>query len=160
MFLSTYTNKVDKKGRVSVPAPFRAALGDGTAAANEVIIFRSLSADALDACSIGYLAQLSAALDDPTTPQDYRTLIEDTVFGSSIRLPIDPEGRIIIPEEFMTFAAIGEACAFAGRRKFFQIWEPEALKAHEAASRSQARAGNISLSTILAQTAHLARGAS
>lgn len=160
LFLSTYVNKVDKKGRVSVPAAFRSALGNG-AGTSEVIIFRSLTAQALDACSIDYLDQLGAALDDPETPPDYRDLIETTVFGGSIRLPIDPEGRISIPQEFTEFAGIVETCAFVGRRKIFQIWEPEALKAHEAASREQARSNNISLSTILAKTSHLSnRGAS
>lgn len=157
LFLSTYVNKVDKKGRVSIPAPFRSALGNGTGP-SEVIVFRSLQAQALDACSIAYLDQLGAALDDPDTPADYRDLIETTVFGGSVRLPIDPEGRIILPQEFVEFAGIGEGCAFVGRRKIFQIWEPEALKAYEAASREQARTNNISLSTILAKTAHLSRG--
>lgn len=158
LFLSTYVNKVDKKGRVSVPAPFRAALGNG-AGTSEVIIFRSLQAQALDACSIDYLDQLGAALDDPETPPEYRDLIETTVFGGSVRLPIDPEGRIILPQDFVDFAGVVENCAFVGRRKIFQIWDPETLKAHEAASREQARANNISLSTILAKTAHLGNGA-
>lgn len=148
LFLSTYVNKVDKKGRVSVPAPFRTAL-NGQA---EIIVFRSLQAQALDCCSIDYLDQLSAALDDPETPQDFRDLIETAVFGGSVRVPFDTEGRVIVPDEFLGFAGIGETAAFVGRRKIFQIWEPEALKAFEEASRSQARANNISLSTILART--------
>ncbi|WP_240002495.1 division/cell wall cluster transcriptional repressor MraZ [Oleisolibacter albus] len=157
LFLSTYVNKVDKKGRVSVPAPFRSALlGEGGQA--ELVVFRSLQAQALDACPIAYLDQLSAALDDPATPDDYRDLIETTVFGGSVRLTIDPEGRIIIPNEFLTFAGISESVSFVGRRKTFQIWEPAAFAGHERSSREQARANNISLSTILAKTSGLAKG--
>ncbi|HYE51683.1 MAG TPA: MraZ family transcriptional regulator [Azospirillaceae bacterium] len=154
LFLSTYVNKVDKKGRVSVPAPFRSALG-GQA---ELIVFRSLQANALDACSVDYMNQLSDALDNPDMPDDLRDLIETTVFGGSVRLPIDPEGRIVIPEQFMGFAGLGENAAFVGRRRTFQIWEPDAFAAHEAASRDQGRANNISLSTVLARTATLAKG--
>ncbi|QJE72271.1 MraZ family transcriptional regulator [Aerophototrophica crusticola] len=159
LFLSTYVNKVDKKGRVSVPAPFRSALVGGGGGPTEVVIFRSLQAQALDACPIEYLEQLSAALDDPNTPDDYRDLIETTVFGGSVRLPIDPEGRIIIPDEFLQFAGISESVSFVGRRKTFQVWDPEAFAAHEKASRDTARSNNISLSTILAKTGGLAKAA-
>lgn len=162
LFLSTYVNKVDKKGRVSVPAPFRAALiggaGGGQAGGpSEVIVFRSLQAQALDACSISYLEQLAEALDNPETPEDLRELIETTVFGGSVRLQIDPEGRIVIPEGFVAFAGIGENAAFVGRRKTFQIWDPARFDRHEVESRDRARDGNISLSTILARTAALGR---
>jgi len=156
LFLSTYVNKVDKKGRVSVPAPFRSVLG-GQA---ELIVFKSLQATALDACSVDYMEQLAEALDNPEMPDDLREQIETTVFGGSVRLPIDPEGRILIPEAFMEFAGIGENVSFVGRRRTFQIWEPQAFAAHEAASREQARSNNISLSTILARTSSLAKGAS
>ncbi len=154
LFLSTYVNKVDKKGRVSVPAPFRAVLG-GQA---ELIVFRSLQAQALDACSVDYMNQLADALDNPEMPDDLRDLIETTVFGGSVRLPIDPEGRIVVPEQFVGFAGLGENAAFVGRRRTFQIWDPEAFAAHEAASREQTRANNISLATVLARTASLAKG--
>jgi MraZ protein len=154
LFLSTYTNKVDRKGRVSVPAPFRAVLSGQS----ELIVFRSLQATALDACGVDYMNQLAEALDNPDMPDDMRDLIETTVFGGSIRLPLDPEGRVIIPEEFMSFAGIGENAAFVGRRRTFQIWEPDALKAHEAAARETGRANNISLSTVLARTSALAKG--
>lgn len=160
LFLSTYVNKVDKKGRVSVPAPFRSALAGASGGPTELVVFRSLQAQALDACPIEYLDQLSAALDDPNTPDDYRDLIETTVFGGSVRLPLDPEGRIIIPDEFLGFAGVTEAISFVGRRKTFQIWEPESFAAHERSSREQARTNNISLSTILAKTSGLAKGAS
>lgn len=158
LFLSTYVNKVDKKGRVSVPAPFRAVLGSPAGGQTELIVFRSLQATALDACSVDYMTQLSDALDNPDMPDAMRDLIETTVFGGSVRLPIDPEGRISLPESLISFAGITEGIAFVGRRRTFQIWEPDAFAAHEAASRDQGRSANISLSTILARTASFAAG--
>ncbi|MFC7334132.1 division/cell wall cluster transcriptional repressor MraZ [Rhodocista pekingensis] len=161
LFLSTYVNKVDKKGRVSVPAPFRTSLGHVTGGGPvELIVFRSLQANALDACSIDFLEQLSLALDNPDMPEDLRDTIETTVFGGSVRLQIDPEGRIIVPEPYLEFAGIGETISFVGRRKTFQLWDPAAFAAHEAQSRDVARANNISLSTVLARTSALAKGAS
>ncbi|WP_044562461.1 division/cell wall cluster transcriptional repressor MraZ [Azospirillum sp. B4] len=148
LFLSTHVNKVDKKGRVSVPSSFRGVLGGQT----ELIVFRSLQANAIDACAVDYMDRLSEALDNPNKPDDMRDLIETTVFGGSVRLAIDPEGRIVLPEHFMAFAGITEGAAFVGRRHTFQIWDPDALSVHEAASRDRSRAQNISLSTILART--------
>ncbi len=58
VFLSTYVNKVDKKGRVSVPAEFRKVLsGQG------MVIFKSLQYPSLEACSAEHLEQLSESLE-------------------------------------------------------------------------------------------------
>lgn len=156
LFLSTYINKVDRKGRVSVPAPFRLVLGGQP----ELIVFRSLQATALDACSTDYMNQLADALDNPNLDDQLRETIETTVFGGSQRLPMDPEGRVVLPEEFSQFAGIGESAAFVGRRRTFQIWDPAAFERHQASSRDEGRANNISLSTILARTNALSRGPS
>lgn len=150
LFLSTYVNKVDRKGRVSIPAPFRAALGGQ--AAQGIFLFRSLQLPALEACSAAHMEQLSASLDDPALPDDQRELLETTIFGGSIQLPIDGEGRILLPQDFATYATIGEEAAFFGVRRTFQIWEPAALEAHTARAREQARGQSISLSSILART--------
>jgi MraZ protein len=158
LFLSTYVNKVDKKGRVSVPAPFRAALSGQNVPATEVILFKSLQAPALDGCSFDYIERLAESLDNPDMADDLREQLEDIVFGGSIRLPMDPEGRINLPDAFIAFAGIGESIAFVGRRKTFQLWDPQAFEAHEAARRDVARANNVSLSSIEARTASLRRG--
>ena len=47
MFLSTYVNKVDRKGRVSVPATFRASLAAETQRFPGVIVFPSYKYPAL-----------------------------------------------------------------------------------------------------------------
>ncbi len=159
LFLSTYVNKVDKKGRVSIPAPFRSTLSAGQAGTQtEMVIFPSLQAQALDACPLSYLEQLSEALDNPNMPDDVRELIDTTVFGQSVQLTLDPEGRVILPDNLLRFAGITENVTFIGRRKTFQLWDPVAFAAHEQAVRDQARTNNISLSTILAKATGLVKG--
>lgn len=160
LFLSTYVNKVDKKGRVSIPAPFRSTLSAGLAAgvATEMVIFPSLKAHALDAAPLSYLEKLSDALDNPNMPDDERELIETTVYGQSAQLTLDPEGRVILPDHLMGFAGITETVTFIGRRNTFQLWDPVAFAAHEQAVREQARNNNISLSTVLAKAKGLAKG--
>jgi MraZ protein len=147
LFLSTYVNKVDRKGRVSVPAPFRNALPGQPF----VFVFRSLQHPALEACSTSHIEQLGQSLDDPDLPAEERDLIETTIFGGSVQLPFDAEGRILLPPEFLAFAGIGEEAAFFGLRRTFQIWEPAALASHTTGSRETARSRSISLGTIIAR---------
>ena len=154
VFLSTYVNKIDKKGRVSVPASFRAVLSAGVGgaqAASGIVIFRALHHDALDACSVEHLELLSNSLETLDLAPDVYELIETTIFGGSVQLPFDGEGRIALPSELAAAVGIGEQVAFVGRRKTFQLWQPEKLAVHEAAARDMARAKDISLSKIIAQ---------
>ncbi len=154
VFLSKYEMKVDRKGRVSVPAPFRAVLAkqssDGTASG--LIIFRSLQFSALEACSPEHMEKLAADLEAMDLPPEERDLIEMTIFGDSLHLQLDPEGRILLPQDLLDYAEITEAAAFVGRSKTFQIWNPEALKTRATEARAQSRASGISLSSIASAT--------
>ena len=147
IFLSSFVNRIDKKGRVSVPASFRAALG---ADVSGIVVFRSLHDEALDGCSITHLELLSQSLEKQDLPPDVYELIETTIFGGAVQLPFDGEGRISLPHNLVSSVGIGDEAAFVGRRKTFQIWNPEKLSAHENDARGRARAKDISLSKIIA----------
>lgn len=151
IFLSTFTNRIDKKGRVSVPASFRAVLGEN---APGIVVFKSLQQEALDGCSVAHLELLSQSLEKLDLPSDTYELIETTIFGGSVQLVFDSEGRIILPAHMAAAVGIEDEVAFVGRRKTFQLWHPEKLAAHEAAARSAARAKDLSLSKIIAAAAH------
>jgi MraZ protein len=150
VFLSSFVNKIDKKGRVSVPASFRAALGSDSAG---IVVFRSLHHEALDGCSITHLELLSQSLEKQDLPPDVFELIETTIFGGAVQLPFDGEGRISLPQNLIAGVGIGDEVAFVGRRKTFQIWDPAKLEAHENTARSKAKAKDISLSKIIAALA-------
>lgn len=153
LFLSTTTNKVDKKGRVSVPSAFRAALGDDVH--QGIVVFRSLQVDALDACSLKHLDILSQSLERLSLTPEMYELIETTIFGGSVQCPIDADGRIILPEHFMQAVGIEDEAAFVGRRRTFQIWNPSKFKAYETRARDAVRSHNISLSKIIADASAL-----
>ncbi len=147
VFLSSFVNKIDKKGRVSVPAPFRAALGNDAAG---IVVFRSLQHEALECCSVSHLEVLSRSLEKlDLSPETYE-LIETTIFGGSVQVPFDGEGRVVLPQHLTSAVGVSDEAAFVGRRKTFQIWEPKKLAAHEAAARKAAGARDISLSKIVA----------
>ncbi|MGB4100508.1 MAG: hypothetical protein WBK91_01165 [Alphaproteobacteria bacterium] len=148
VFLSSFINRLDKKGRVSVPASFRAALG---VEASGIMVFRALHHEALDACAPAHLELLSHSIDNLDLSSEDYELIETTVFGGAQHLPFDGEGRIGLPENLAASVGIIDQIAFVGRRKTFQLWEPSKFAVHENAMRATARARDISFSKIIAQ---------
>ncbi|MDR3514386.1 MAG: division/cell wall cluster transcriptional repressor MraZ [Azospirillaceae bacterium] len=151
VFLSTYVNKVDRKGRVSVPASFRAVLAEQSAGvADGVIVFRSLQHPALEACSERHMEALAEALEKADLDDETRDLWETNVFAGSVLLPIDAEGRVILPQDLAEFAGITENAAFVGRNKVFQIWQPETFRARAEQARTQGRNAGLSLSSLTA----------
>ncbi len=148
VFLSSFVNKIDKKGRVSVPASFRAVLG---ANAQGIVVFRSLQHEALDGCSIAHLELLSESLEKQDLDPETFELIETTIFGGSVQIPFDSGGRITLPAHLASTVGIEDEIAFVGRRKTFQLWNPAKLAQHDSTTRQAARAQDISLSKIIAQ---------
>jgi MraZ protein len=140
-FLSTFVNKVDRKGRVSVPAPFRAALQGE--AFQGIVAYPSLSDPAIDAFGRGVLEEMSRRrLDRTMEGGDFEAALlggggddlVDTIMAMAHELPFDGEGRIVLP------APLAERAAFVGRGARFQIWSPEAFEAHQASAVERLRA--------------------
>ena len=136
LFLSTFVNKVDRKGRVSVPATFRAALNGQTF--NGIIAFRSFKLPALEASGIDRMEEMSARIDALPEFSEERDSLA-SLFADAQQLAFDGEGRIVLPETLCQHAGIGEAAAFVGLGKTFQIWEPPAFEKHQQDLRERAR---------------------
>lgn len=123
-FVSTVVNKLDAKGRVSVPAPFRQILAQQNLKGFYCI--PSFVAPALEAFGETLLAEFNQRLGavDPLFSEDYDAQAQ-VVVGESLLLNFDDEGRVRIPDELVAHAGIGERVLFVGLGKKFQIWEPE-----------------------------------
>ena len=126
LFISTFINKVDRKGRVSVPATFRAALAQQSFSG--IYVYRSLTNEALEGCGSDHMDMLSESLAqlDPFSVE-YDDL-STQIFGLSSQLPFDGEGRVILPQELLSTVGITDAVAFVGKGRTFQLWEPEAFR--------------------------------
>jgi MraZ protein len=136
LFLSTFVNKVDRKGRVSVPATFRAALAGQTF--NGIVAFRSFKLPTVEGSGIDRIEEMSARLDGlEQFSEEYDNLA--SIFADAQQIPFDGEGRIVLPESLVEHAGIGETAAFVGLGRTFQIWEPEAFKGHQAEIRDRAK---------------------
>jgi len=138
LFLSTYVNKVDRKGRVSVPAPFRAAIAAQSFAG--IVVFPAINLAALEASGIDRMEELSSRINALPDFSEERDAIS-AIFPDTQQLPFDGEGRIILPPKLAAHAGIvieGNA-AFVGLGSTFQIWEPERFERHQQQRRERAR---------------------
>jgi MraZ protein len=136
-FLSNYVNRLDAKGRVSIPAPFRAVLArDGF----EGLYFHpALDSPALDAGGNVLLGEIEAFLQTFSPYSEERDRLSTALFGTSEILKVDPEGRVVLTETAKAHAGIADAVAFVGLGHKFQIWEPERFQAHLAEARGKVR---------------------
>lgn len=145
LFLSTYINKVDKKGRVSVPAGFRSQL------INEkfqgVIVYGSFINESIEACSLSRVERLSQSIDSLDPYSDARDAFATTILGGSFQLPFDSEGRIILPESLVKEIGIDQNACFVGKGATFEIWAPEKFESYSKNARSLAKEqrGNLTL---------------
>lgn len=144
LFLSTFTNKLDSKGRISVPASFRTALSSEPF--QGLIVYRSYKYDALECCGYSRMAHLSQTIDQQTDifsqTQDDLTA---AIFADSMQIPFDGDGRIVLPQSLCNFAGLKDKASFVGRGQTFQIWLPEAFEAFQEEARKRVREGGISL---------------
>ena len=125
LFMSKYTNKVDRKGRVSVPAQFRAALPTGSQ--KSIVLFQAVNHNAIECCDLGYIEKINDSFDEFAPYSDEHDEFSLALMSGLVELSFDGNGRIILPQELMDFANISEYATFAGKGKTFQIWEPNAF---------------------------------
>ena len=99
MFLSSYVNKIDKKGRASVPASFRSHLG--SLGYNGFIAYPSFNHEALEACSQDRIEKLSSTIDSLNPFEEKRDFFATSVLSESVSLQFDSEGRVLISEKLI-----------------------------------------------------------
>ena len=122
MFLSTYENKLDKKGRVSVPASFRSYLSN--LGYNGVICYPSFNNLSIEAWPQDRIEKISSAIDSLNPFEEKRDYFATSILAESINLQFDSEGRISLTSKLLKHAKIKNSMLFVGQGKTFQIWEP------------------------------------
>ena len=123
MFLSSFENKLDKKGRVSVPATFRSHLS--SMGYNGFISYPSFNHTALEACSQDRIEKLSNTIDSLSPFEEKRDYFATSVLSESISLQFDTEGRVSFTKKLLDHAKIKNDILFVGLGKTFQIWDPK-----------------------------------
>ena len=125
MFLSSYENKIDKKGRVSVPAAFRSHLT--TQGYSGFISYPSFSNPALECCTQERIEKLSNSIDTLNPFEEKRDYFATSVLSESSNLIFDTEGRVQFSKKLLDYAKIKNDILFVGLGKTFQVWNPKTL---------------------------------
>ncbi len=121
LFLSEYENKVDKTGRVSVPAAFRTQLEETEF--KGFVGFPHLELPCIEGWAISRMMRLAAGMDS-LPPLSAQYAANSTLMTKSKELAFDPEGRVKLTPKLQEHAGIKTKAIFAGRGQTFQIWEP------------------------------------
>ncbi len=136
LFVSTFVNRIDRKGRVSVPATFRAALRSEEF--EGIVAFPTLGQSAFEGCGMEFMERLSASVDEMELFSPRRDEWASVVFAEAHQLPFDGEGRIMLPATIIEHCGIETEVAFVGQGRKFQIWEPATFRQHAAEVRRRA----------------------
>jgi MraZ protein len=137
-FVSQYTQRLDAKGRVSIPAPFRAVLArDGF---EGLYCYPALDRPAVDAGGNALLREIEALIGRYPPYSEEREQFAAALYGTSEVLKIDGEGRAVLTEQLKSHAGIKDEAAFAGLGHKFQIWEPGRFRAELAEATQKVRA--------------------
>ena len=136
MFLSSFENKIDKQGRVSVPATFRSHLA--SMGYNGFISYPSFNHPALEACSQDRIEKLSSSIDNLNPFEERRDFFATSILSESESLQFDTEGRVSLSEKMLKHSKIKNDVLFVGLGQTFQIWEPNNFEKFKVIARKKA----------------------
>ncbi|MBL4692300.1 MAG: division/cell wall cluster transcriptional repressor MraZ [Magnetovibrio sp.] len=144
LLVGRHLNKIDKKGRVSVPKPFRAAMVDQGFAG--IYIFPYFQSPALEGTGEAFMQRLTNSLEEnfDMFSEDQEDLAAITL-ESTHQLSFDPEGRVTLPAELCQHAGLTTQALFVGRGSRFRIWAPDAYGLHSQGQMDRARSRGVTL---------------
>ncbi len=148
-FLGTHQNRLDAKGRVSVPASFRAILRARAEAAGvegaQLVLRPSHNHACIEGWPVDVFQSFATPLDRIDLFSDDHDDLAAALYADAFPAESDKEGRIVLPETLAAHAALTDAVVFIGLGPSFQIWEPEAGKRRLATARERVRARSLTL---------------
>ena len=133
-FLSNATNRIDAKGRVSVPSAFRSVLSQRDI--RELYCFQDFTFPAISVGGLDLLDRLERqiASEDVFSPKANRMSL--LIHGGGVFMKLDSEGRLPVTDFIRDFTAITTEVTFVGRADHFQLWQPEAFHEAQTAART------------------------
>jgi len=117
VFTGEYRHAVDAKGRIAVPARFRAQLDGGAVVArwlDTCLAIFPLAAWEELATKVGSL---------PMTDPNAR-LLQRQLFAGAFETELDRQGRVLVPQGLRAFAGLEDEAMVLGSRDHAEIWAP------------------------------------
>ena len=153
-FLGTHQNRLDAKGRVSVPAQFRAALKarcGSEANGTQLVLRPSHQHPCIEAWPSAEFEALSQPLNRIDLFSQAHDDLAASLYADAFPVEADREGRIVLPDNLVAYAGLSDTVVFMGLGRVFQIWEPSAAERRRAEARERARVHGFTLPGIAAQ---------
>ena len=147
LFVSTFTNKIDKKGRVSLPSLFRSALPKNYK--NEIILLKSLKNKSIEGLSVMRVKEIANRINNLDFFSEEHDDFTTSIFSEMLPTNLDREGRFLLPEKLKDFADIKSEVTFIGLGYFFQIVNPDIALSLQNKSRVRLNLNKKTLGKIL-----------
>ncbi len=133
-FRGEWVNKVDGKGRVSIPAPFRRVLEHCDPDWNEncyaslVLVYGRTGNGCLEGYSIYSIQEVDNMISALPRYSKNREILERLLNSNSLQIQVDENGRIVLPSKLRELINLEGEALFAGMGEKFQIWHPDAYE--------------------------------
>lgn len=135
-FTGEYVQKVDSKGRMSIPADFRRVLEFGDLNWTEgltpalYLLYGDHLREQLQVYSVTEFNGIAARIKDMPLGSADRTRLSRLILGQSIRLEVDKDGRIVMPIRQRQKLGLTEGeVYFSGVGDHFEIWKADTFSA-------------------------------
>lgn len=132
-------NKVDTKGRVSIPALFRRVLEAGDPDCkdgqrpNLVIVYGDQRRQYLECYTMEAIEEIDDQIAAMQRGSVERRMLERLMHGQSFPTQVDDDGRLVLPQKLREKIGLEGEAFFIAAGDTFQIWKPETYEAEEAA---------------------------
>ena len=136
-FRGEFHQKVDGKGRVSIPAQFRRVLEAGDPGWSDgktpefVIVYGDHRRKYLECYTIQAIDEVDDQIADMQRGSVERKMLETLFSGQSTQIGVDDTGRIVLTKKLREKIGIEDEAFFIAKGDTFQMWKPETYEAEE-----------------------------
>lgn len=130
-FRGEFHQKVDSKGRVSIPALFRRVIeasdpdwSEGQRP-NLVIVYGDHRRKFLECYTMEAIDEIDRQIDALPRGSKARRMLERLMHGQSHPTQVDEDGRIVLPQKLRDKIDLTNEAFFIASGDRFQIWKPE-----------------------------------
>ncbi len=118
MFLGQYTHNLDDKGRLTIPAKYRADLAEGLVATRgpkrQIVLY-----------PLSEWHALTERVDALPKLGEQASNIRRLLYAFAEDLTMDKQGRIIVPPRLREYAQINNEVTIVGLNTYIELWAPE-----------------------------------
>lgn len=139
-FRGEFHQKVDAKGRVSIPAQFRRVLERGDPSWDDgklpdfVIFYGDTRKSFLQCFTIEAFEEVEAGIERLPRSSMKRKALEELYAGHSLQVTVDDTGRIVLNKKLRDRIGLGAEAYFIASGDTFQLWDAETYAAEKGGS--------------------------